>query len=133
ETLLPREEPRGRHLPAFIRSGYRLTEAESYEIDREGRRRFFVHTLIGQVEDGELHAAWGTQTDVTERRLLEEELRQGSAELLAADRHKDEFLAILAHELRNPLAPIRNAVEVMRGAALPDPSLRQAREIVDRQ
>ncbi|HEV7518720.1 MAG TPA: hybrid sensor histidine kinase/response regulator, partial [Thermoanaerobaculia bacterium] len=37
------------------------------------------------------------------------------------------------HELRNPLAPIRNAVEVMRGAALPDSSLRQAREIVDRQ
>ncbi|MEA2691566.1 MAG: hypothetical protein QOJ16_953 [Acidobacteriota bacterium] len=131
--LLPREEPRSRHLPAFIRSGYRLAEAESHEVDREGRPRFFVHTMIGRVENGQLESAWGTQTDVTERRLLEEELRQGSAELLAADRHKDEFLAILAHELRNPLAPIRNAVEVMRGAGLPDPALRQAREIVDRQ
>ncbi len=78
-------------------------------------------------------SAWGTQTDVTERRLLEEELRQGSAELLAADRHKDEFLAILAHELRGPLAPITNAVEMMRSAELPDPIQRHAREIVDRQ
>ncbi len=131
--LLPRESPRSRHLPAFVRSGYRLTEAESHEVDGEGRRWFFVHTLIGRVEDDRLVSAWGTQTDVTERRLLEEELRQGSAELLAADRHKDEFLAILAHELRSPLAPITNAVEMMRSAELPEPILRQAREIVDRQ
>jgi signal transduction histidine kinase/CheY-like chemotaxis protein len=131
--LLPGESPRSRHLPSFIRSGYRLTEAESHEVDSDGRRWFFVHTLIGRVEDDRLVSAWGTQTDVTERRLLEEELRQGSAELVAADRHKDEFLAILAHELRSPLAPITNAVEMMRSAALPDPILHQAREIVDRQ
>ena len=131
--FLPPESPRSRHLAVFIRSGYRLTEAESQELDRLGQRRFFVHTLIGRVENGQLESAWGTQTDVTERRLLEEELRQGSAELLAADRHKDEFLAILGHELRNPLAPIRNAVEAMREAALSEPALREAREIVDRQ
>ena len=47
---------------------------------------------------------------VAEQRRLEEELRQRAEELAAADRRKDEFLAMLAHELRNPLAPIRNAV-----------------------
>jgi len=50
-----------------------------------------------------------------------------------ADRRKDEFLAMLSHELRNPLAPIRNAVEVIRRLAPPDPTLTMARDVVDRQ
>jgi signal transduction histidine kinase/DNA-binding response OmpR family regulator len=49
------------------------------------------------------------------------------------DRRKDEFLAMLAHELRNPLAPIRNAVEVLRRAGLDDPLLVQTRDMIDRQ
>src|SRR5262249_57244333 len=50
-----------------------------------------------------------------------------------ADRRKDEFLAVLAHELRNPLAPVRNAVEVMRLRDVDNPGLRWARDIIDRQ
>ncbi len=50
-----------------------------------------------------------------------------------ADRRKDEFLAMLAHELRNPLAPIRNAVQWMRLAGASEPDLRQARDLIDRQ
>ena len=46
--------------------------------------------------------------DITERRRLEAELRRRSDDLADRDRRKDEFLAMLAHELRNPLAPIRN-------------------------
>ncbi len=53
-------------------------------------------------------------SDITERRRLEEELRRRASELAAADRRKDEFLAMLAHELRNPLAPIANALEAIR-------------------
>jgi CheY-like chemotaxis protein len=52
--------------------------------------------------------------DVTERRRLEDDLRKLAADLSDADRRKDEFLATLAHELRNPLAPIRNALQVIR-------------------
>ena len=48
--------------------------------------------------------------DITERKRTEEALRE-------ADRRKDEFLALLAHELRNPLAPLRNGLQVMRLAA----------------
>ncbi|HUE16891.1 MAG TPA: ATP-binding protein, partial [Planctomycetaceae bacterium] len=49
----------------------------------------------------------GAAMDITERRRMEEELRD-------ADRRKDDFLALLAHELRNPLAPIRNGLQVLR-------------------
>lgn len=53
--------------------------------------------------------------------------------LQQADRHKDEFLAMLAHELRNPLAPIRNATEVMRLVGNQDAVVVQARDMIDRQ
>ncbi|HYH46411.1 MAG TPA: PAS domain-containing protein, partial [Thermoanaerobaculia bacterium] len=53
--------------------------------------------------------------------------------LRQADRRKDEFLAMLAHELRNPLAPIRNAAEVLKLADPPDAQQRWAREVIERQ
>jgi signal transduction histidine kinase len=59
--------------------------------------------------------------------------REAEGELQDANRRKDEFLAMLSHELRNPLAPIRNAVEVIRRLAPPDPKLTMARDVVDRQ
>ena len=64
--------------------------------------------------------------DISERKKTEAALRD-------ADRRKDEFIAILAHELRNPLAPVRNAVEIMRRIQASDARLTQAREVIDRQ
>jgi PAS domain S-box-containing protein len=66
-------------------------------------------------------------------RRLEEELRRRTEELAGEDRRKDQFLAMLAHELRNPLAPIRNAVELMRQVETFDPSFQPSREMVERQ
>ena len=67
--------------------------------------------------------------------LQRESARSRAAEesLQEEARRKDEFLAMLSHELRNPLAPIRTAVEVIRRVAPPDPTLTMAREAVDRQ
>jgi signal transduction histidine kinase/DNA-binding response OmpR family regulator len=59
--------------------------------------------------------------------------RQAEERLQDANRRKDEFLAMLSHELRNPLAPIRTAAEVIRRVAPPDPTLRLARDVIDRQ
>lgn len=56
-----------------------------------------------------------------------------AAEALVADRRKDEFLAMLAHELRNPLAPILNAVQILRLRGLDDARLQRARDVVERQ
>ena len=64
--------------------------------------------------------------DITDRKKAEEALRD-------ADRRKDEFLAILAHELRNPLAPIRSAVEVLRSRPEKDPQVTWGSEVIDRQ
>ncbi|HEY7642795.1 MAG TPA: response regulator [Steroidobacteraceae bacterium] len=66
------------------------------------------------------------QAEIAERARAE-------ALLLEADRHKDEFLAILAHELRNPLAPIRNAVEIMSRFPIDNPKLKWSRDVIDRQ
>src|SRR5262245_21425233 len=63
----------------------------------------------------------------------EEALRARERQLHTADRRKDEFLAMLAHELRNPLAPIRNAGELLARTLPPDPRLQGAAAIVKRQ
>ena len=62
-------------------------------------------------ESGQVLFVAATGNDVTDRRRMEDSLRE-------ADRKKDEFIALLAHELRNPLAPIRNGLQVMRLAGL---------------
>jgi PAS domain S-box-containing protein len=71
-------------------------------------------------------------SDITPQRALEDKLVARSADLAQADRAKDEFLAMLAHELRNPLAPMRNAAEILRSTAVPE-ERRQAQHIIDRQ
>jgi signal transduction histidine kinase len=76
-----------------------------------------------------------TELEQTNRVLQSEVAERARAEaaLKEADRHKDEFLAVLAHELRNPLAPIRNAVEIMRRSSVMDPQLAWSRDVVERQ
>jgi PAS domain-containing protein len=59
------------YLRAFIRSGYRLEDAESQEIDRYGNAKYFVNNLVGIFERGQLVGAWGTQRDVTEQKQAE--------------------------------------------------------------
>lgn len=91
---------------------YRKTR-ESERLNRELEQRVAERTA-------ELEASTARQTD------LAEQLRQ-------ADRRKDEFLALLAHELRNPLAPVRNAVTIMRMKNSDDPELAWCRDVIERQ
>jgi PAS domain S-box-containing protein len=77
-------------------------------------------------ESGEFLGYVGVVIDVHERKNIEQELKE-------ADRRKDEFLATLAHELRNPLAPIRNGLHLMKLAERDAATVERARGMVDRQ
>jgi PAS domain S-box-containing protein len=115
-------------------------EEEGWRLRKDGSR-FWANVLITAVRDkaGKLQGFSKITRDLTERKRAEEntlrlhEQQTLSAALKEADRKKDEFLAMLAHELRNPLAPIRNAVELLRATAPPVPEVQWVREIIDRQ
>ena len=77
-------------------------------------------------DDASCNKLLGVATDITDRKRAEEALQ-------LADRRKDEFLAMLAHELRNPLAPIRNAVQLLKMKEASDPTLTWSRNVIDRQ
>ncbi len=77
-------------------------------------------------ESGRAIGMAGVNVDMTERKEMEEDLR-------GAGRRKDEFLAMLSHELRNPLAAISSAVHLMGERGLADPMLERAREVSERQ
>jgi two-component system CheB/CheR fusion protein len=75
---------------------------------------------------GKVVGVGGAALDVTERKRAEDALRE-------ADRRKDEFLAVLAHELRNPLAPIRNAAEAIKNIPGLPPAVAVQRDLIERQ
>ncbi|HVF63054.1 MAG TPA: PAS domain S-box protein [Casimicrobiaceae bacterium] len=83
-------------------------------------------------ERGERIGLATVSREITRRRELEDDLRRMSSELSEADRRKDEFLATLAHELRNPLAPMRNGLHILR-LMEGGPNLNQVREMMERQ
>lgn len=83
--------------------------------------------------DGRPTMLYGLGIDIHARKVAEEELRRLNDELSQAHRRKDEFLATLAHELRNPLAPITNAIEILRLKEPADTGTRWARDVIDRQ
>ena len=83
--------------------------------------------------DGHVYGTGHISHDITDMRLAEQALNAANAQLREADRQKDEFLATLAHELRNPLAPIRTAAEVIRLRNPSDQAVQRARTVIERQ
>ena len=75
----------------------------------------------------------GTAIDITKRKADEQALRDSEERLRQADRRKDEFLAMLAHELRNPLAPISAAAELLQTTNLKEDRVRRTSQIIGRQ
>ena len=98
-----------------------------YTSDAPAGRRQYATQLVPEVGSaGAVEFVLGVTTDVTDRRLAEAEARE-------SDRRKDEFLATLAHELRNPLAPIQNGVEIMKLSGLRSGALGKTIDMMDRQ
>jgi PAS domain S-box-containing protein len=95
---------------------------------RDGEFRWMVDQGIPLFEGpgGAFSGYIATCIDITDRKRAEDSLRE-------ADRRKDEFLATLAHELRNPLAPIRQAVRVARSPQVTEAQLRWSHDVIERQ
>ena len=84
-------------------------------------------------DDGSVAGCVLVFRDITERKRDDEELRRLAAELSEADRRKDEFLATLAHELRNPLAPIRTGLQILQGSRVGTEDQDRVRKMIERQ
>ena len=97
-------------------------------IGRAGSDERPVDDGASPILDGEGHVGGAVLVfrDITERKRSEDALRE-------ADRRKDEFLAVLAHELRNPLAPLRNALQIVRLSAFNRTSIEQVWGMMERQ
>ncbi|MGK3992513.1 PAS domain S-box protein [Sorangium sp. So ce1024] len=94
-------------------------------VDRE-HRWYLCRAVPSRGPEGNIARWYGAAMDIHDQKCAETRLKE-------ADQRKDEFLAMLAHELRNPLGPIRNAVEILRRIAGQPPSLARACGVIDRQ
>lgn len=106
ELLIPEDPSNHLYLENFVRGGYRLRNAESVEKDRDGQVRYFVNNLVGIFDSGRFAGAWGTQSDVTEYKKLEGQLKEAAKEAAEANQAKSAFLANVSHEIRTPLGVI---------------------------
>jgi signal transduction histidine kinase len=142
--LLREARARGCHRPLILLTGQgdRQTDLAAMEAgatDYLVKGRFEAATLERMIryaiEAQRLNDELRKSRDELERRVTERtaELERANRALLEADRRKDEFLAILGHELRNPLAPIRMALHVLDHDSAPAEALARAREILDQQ
>ena len=117
-----------------LKRGERVDHFETVRMRKDGSR-LDISLTISPVKgaDGRIVGASKVARDITDRKLAEKALREYAEQLKDADRRKDEFLATLAHELRNPLAPIRNAVELLKRPNLTAENFQLAREITESQ
>jgi PAS domain S-box-containing protein len=99
----------------------------------DGTFRWFLSRLAPIVEGGRVVRLVGAAMDIEESKRAAQALGDANERLREADRRKTEFLAMLSHELRNPLAPIRNALYILEHAAPAGDAARRAKEVASRQ
>jgi PAS domain S-box-containing protein len=119
--------------PAVLKNGHGEIEIR-FRNFKTGAARWMAYKVLALTDAAGKTIGFATVSqDVTERREMEDDLRQMAADLSEADRRKDEFLATLAHELRNPLAPLRNMLELMKRTDGDAGVVQQARDTMERQ
>ena len=124
-------------LPAIIerlKRGETVRTFETVRIRKDGSR-FDASISVAPVKDdqGQMVGAVAIARDISDRKRLERELQSRIAELSEVGRRRDEFLAMLAHELRNPLAPLQSALEILAMGVADSNMIEWAREVMGRQ
>jgi two-component system CheB/CheR fusion protein len=110
-----------------LRNGERSASFETVRMAKDGRRLDIFLTLSPLYDAaGRLIGVSGIDRDITERKRDREALREEA-------RRKDEFLAMLGHELRNPLAPVRNSLHILRSSRTAPEQAEKALEMIERQ
>jgi PAS domain S-box-containing protein len=133
-VIHPEDEPR-----AAARWNQSRSTGETYEVEFRLRRHdgvyhWFLARAVADVdEQGGILQWFGTCTDIDNTKRIEQSLRRTEIALREADRRKDVFLAVLSHELRNPLAPIRNAASLLGKPNLDTHILQRSHQIIRRQ
>jgi PAS domain S-box-containing protein len=131
----PYHSEHDRYMQNYLATGRRKIIGIGREV--VGRRKdgstFPMELAVSEFHLGRERFFTGIVRDITQRKQLENELRQRLDDLAEADRQKNEFLAMLAHELRNPLAPMRNALHLMKMPGVSTAIVTQAREMMERQ
>lgn len=126
-NLFPNAWPSVRAHYQHALAGKPVVNVESSSHDaHSGAIHHWLNSYYPVTVDDEIIGIGLVAVEVTSQKRIEQALKD-------ADRHKDEFLATLAHELRNPLAPIRASIEVFKLRALDDPDLVLSRDVIDRQ
>jgi PAS domain S-box-containing protein len=123
-----------REILARLRAGERIEHFETVRKRKNGRP-IHISLTVSPIKDEEGHVVGASKIarDITDRKEAEEKIYHLLAELKQSDRRKDEFLATLAHELRGPLAPLNNLLEVMKRSDLSSARLQQYRDTMERQ
>ncbi|HVH29864.1 MAG TPA: PAS domain S-box protein, partial [Vicinamibacterales bacterium] len=133
--FFPEDQPRimQEFFPSVLEHGHGEIEVR-FRHFKTGEARWMAYKVLTLPDAGGRPIAFATVSqDVTERKRLEDNLRTLAADLSEADRRKNEFLAMLAHELRNPLAPISNAARALRLGGRDGEAHRPAAEMLERQ
>lgn len=122
------------HILAQLRSGGHIDHYDTVRIAKDGRR-VSVSLSISPIKDGrgKVMGAAKIARDVTQRKQLESALLESEQALRLADQRTDEFLALLAHELRNFLAPMSYALQIIRNREMPAAQHERAQQIIGRQ
>ena len=119
--------------PTVLNNGHGEIEIR-FRHFKTGEARWMAYKVLALTDSANQPIAFATVSqDVTERRRLTDDLRRLAADLSDADRRKNEFLATLAHELRNPLAPMSNMLEVVKRSEGDGEVLKRAHETLERQ
>jgi PAS domain S-box-containing protein len=122
------------HIIARLRAGERIEHFDTVRVRSDGQT-VQVSLTISPITDGagRIVGASKIARDITERKRMEDELRQYTVALSEADRRKNDFLAMLAHELRNLLAPISTSLQMMRLKGANGQAVPSASEMIQRQ
>jgi PAS domain S-box-containing protein len=127
ESVHPQDREAVRHHFQLESGGVAESRLEYRLRDRDGRYRWVLDAAAPRFDgQGRFLGAIGSVVDITDRKAAEDAVR-------AADRRKEEFLATLAHDLRNPLAPLRHGLELLRRGPADPGLLEDVRALMERQ